>query len=596
MSNYNVNNYTISTLLGWIRDGQVAIPEIQRPFVWKKSKVRDLIDSLFKNYPVGYIITWKNPDVRLKDGSLSQGKNILIDGQQRVTALMAAISGEPVIDHNYSKGRITIAFNPKTRVFEVSNAAIIKDEAWIPDISALFKPDFSQYQFIMDYCEKHPDVNPDKLNQRIQKLINIKNNQIGIIELNSELGIDTVNQIFVRINSQGTSLSQSDFVMSKIAVNNVYNGPLIRKTIDYFANVIQTPSNLQTILNNDSEFTQSDYFHLIKWVTNYESSVFLPKYNDIIRVIFAVKFKRGRMSDLVSLLSGRNFETRGYEDRIIQETFTLLDEGLKQFLNEINFKRFCMIIKSIGVVDKKMITSQNNINFAYALFLLLREKGYADHIVQKVVRKWYVLATLTGKYSSSPESQIDFDIKRFNEQDPEVYLHRTEQGELGDSYWETILPDNYNTNSIRSPYFNVFLMAQVFNKTKAFLSDKITVQQLLEERGDLHHIFPKNYLVKNGFKQNQYNQLSNYVYAEQPINIRISNHAPKEYLGRIMEQIKSGQLELGEIQSIQKLEQNFKENAIPLNLIGMDIASYNDFLNDRRQLMSEVVRLYYNEL
>ena len=108
MAQYNVNNIMVSSLLSSIRDGTIAIPEIQRPFVWDPTKVRDLIDSLYKGYPTGYLIIWKNPNVKLKDGSMSAGKKILIDGQQRVTALMTAIAGIPVINADYKKERVKI--------------------------------------------------------------------------------------------------------------------------------------------------------------------------------------------------------------------------------------------------------------------------------------------------------------------------------------------------------------------------------------------------------------------------------------------------------------------------------------------------------
>ena len=155
MAQYEVNNSSIQTLLSWIRSGEIAIPEIQRPFVWDSTKVRDLIDSLYAGFPVGYIIVWKNPDVRLKDGTISSGKKILIDGQQRITALQAAIVGEPVIGSNYRKKRIKIAFHPLEQRFEVANPAIEKDGAWIPDIAPLYQPGFDSFNFVIDYCIKN---------------------------------------------------------------------------------------------------------------------------------------------------------------------------------------------------------------------------------------------------------------------------------------------------------------------------------------------------------------------------------------------------------------------------------------------------------
>ena len=151
MIKYEVNNSSIDGILSFIKNGEIAIPEIQRPFVWDSSKVRDLIDSLYKGYPVGYIITWKNPDVKLKDGTFALGKKVLIDGQQRITALTAAILGQEVVGSDYRKKRIKIAFNPREEKFEVSNPAIEKDSIWISDISKIFTNDFNTFSYIFKY-------------------------------------------------------------------------------------------------------------------------------------------------------------------------------------------------------------------------------------------------------------------------------------------------------------------------------------------------------------------------------------------------------------------------------------------------------------
>src|SRR5436190_23545418 len=135
---YGVTQPPIDTLFTWVRSGEIAIPEIQRPFVWDATKVRNLLDSLYQGYPVGYLIAWRNPTVRLKDGTPSAGKRILIDGQQRVTALMAALLGREVLSKDYETVRIRIAFHPQEEKFEVANPAIQKDAAWIEDVAAVF--------------------------------------------------------------------------------------------------------------------------------------------------------------------------------------------------------------------------------------------------------------------------------------------------------------------------------------------------------------------------------------------------------------------------------------------------------------------------
>ncbi|NMB92249.1 MAG: DUF262 domain-containing protein, partial [Parcubacteria group bacterium] len=226
---YSVNQYPIQTILTWIQIGEIAIPEIQRPFVWDATKVRDFIDSLYNGYPVGYIIAWRNPNVRLKDGKSATGKRILIDGQQRVTALMASLLGKEIIDKEYQKRKIVIAFHPVEKRFEVSNSAIQKDKQWIQDIAEIFHPNFLLLIFIDEYCAKNADFNKDQIFKNIELLKGIVNNHIGLIELNSDLDIDTVTEIFIRINSQGVVLSQADFAMSKIAVNETYGGNILRK-------------------------------------------------------------------------------------------------------------------------------------------------------------------------------------------------------------------------------------------------------------------------------------------------------------------------------------------------------------------------------
>ena len=127
MSKYTVQQLPIDTLLSWVKSGQVAIPEMQRPFVWDSTKVRDLLDSLYQGFPIGYLITWQSADVGLKDGAPSSYKQILIDGQQRVTAMSAALVGELIVDKSYRKRRIKIAFNPVSEEFATLTPVIDRD-------------------------------------------------------------------------------------------------------------------------------------------------------------------------------------------------------------------------------------------------------------------------------------------------------------------------------------------------------------------------------------------------------------------------------------------------------------------------------------
>ena len=253
---FTLMQYSVKAILGLIDAEQFVIPEIQRPFVWKRSQVRDLIDSLYNGYPTGYIITWKNPDVQTKDGNVANGKHVLIDGQQRITALMAAISGLEVLDEDFNKGRIKIAFNPvetdPSKRFAVQDASHIKDKKWIPDISEIFKDGFKQRAFENDYARVNEGVDLDELSETLSKLKGIANRQIGVIELDHALDIDEVTEIFIRINSKGTALSQSDFVMSKMAADTVHGGNTLRKVVDYFCHLAVKP-DFYTQMVKDTE-------------------------------------------------------------------------------------------------------------------------------------------------------------------------------------------------------------------------------------------------------------------------------------------------------------------------------------------------------
>lgn len=600
MAQYQVNNTSIQDLLSWIRCGEVAIPEIQRPFVWDGTKVRDLIDSLYSGFPVGYIIVWKNPDIKLKDGSISFGKKILIDGQQRITALQAAIVGSPVVMSNYQKKPIKIAFNPIEECFEVSNPAIEKNSAWIPNIAELYQPGFDSFNFVINYCAKNnlnSDAERSNINSVITKLQQIENNNIGVIELSHQLDITQVTEIFIRINSKGVVLSQSDFAMSKISADEKFGGNDIRKIIDYFCHLMQKPEDLNAIYENDLDFVQSEYFNKIKWIVNENEDIFMPDYTDVLRVAFTFKFLRGRISDLVSLLSGRDFTTREYQESIAEESFNNLKEGVLEFVNQTNFERYLMIVKSAGIISPSLIRSQNVLNFGYALYLLLKNKKVDSVIIEKVVRRWILLCILTGRYSGSPESMFDYDIKRFYNNDPMSILEHTEAGELSDAFWNNILVTKLETSVASSPMFHVFLMAQIKMGDQGFLSEQIDVKSLIEQRGDIHHIFPKKYLQKNGINERgNYNQIANYVYTQSEINIRIKDQAPKDYMGKVKEQCEGKPNGYGGINSMQKLEKNLKENCIPEEIFNMDYSNYNEFLNLRRQLMAEKIKTFYNSL
>lgn len=262
-SNYNLNQYTIATLLHKIKSEEIAIPEIQRPFVWSVNKVRELIDSLYHGYPVGYLITWPKSGVSLRDGTISNRELILIDGQQRMMALRTALLGEKVFTKKYMEKQIQIAFHPGEEEFAIPTKAIKQDSGWISDISNVFSSDSNQHRFIREYCEANQRRNEDKMAERIEKLYQIREKPVGIIELDPGLNVQTVAEIFKRINLNGVKLNSSDYIMSKMAASEQYNGHLLRKSIDCFCHLATVPDAYND-LTEDATFADTDYFRAIE--------------------------------------------------------------------------------------------------------------------------------------------------------------------------------------------------------------------------------------------------------------------------------------------------------------------------------------------
>src|SRR5215813_3845098 len=593
---YSVMPQPIDTLLTWVKIGEIAIPEIQRPFVWEATKVRNLLDSLYRGYPIGYLIAWRNPTVRLKDGTPSAGKRILIDGQQRVTALMAALLGKEVLTKDYKTVRIRIAFHPQQEIFEVSNPAIEKDVAWIPDIEAIFSPSAKLLQITKTYTKANTGVDEDQLFSTLEKLRKIVNNHVGVIELAEDLDIETVAEIFIRVNSAGSQLSQADFAMSKISVNETYGGNTLRKAIDYFCHMAIAPDFYSVIQKNDPAFAKTDYFTQMSWLRKENDEIYDPSYTDMLRVAFTSEFRRGKLQDLVALLSGRNFETKQYEEAIIQDSFTRMKGAVTRFMNETNFKRFLMIIRSAGFIDASMIGSQNALNFAFILYLTLRDQKVPDAEIERVVRRWFVMSVLTGRYSGSPESTIDYDIRQIHAQGVANYSDSLIRGELSDAFWESGLPQSMETSVASSPYFRVFQAAPIKANDKRFLYRDITVKDLIEVKSDVHHIFPRDYLKSKGMTRGQYNQIANYVVAQSEINIAIGKKDPATYFQHLIEQGNGGKKRYGNIDDLDDLHNNFRMNCIPDGMEHIDFEGYRSFLEQRRQLMARKIKKYFEAL
>lgn len=586
VKNYHVDNVTIEEILGWIKQGKIGLPEMQRPFVWSTAKVRDLIDSLYNGYPIGYIVTWQNPAVGLKNDSSSNNKEIIIDGQQRLTALKAALSGEKVVSQQYITKRIKISFKPSTGEFNTLNSAIEKDPLWINDISDIFKSDFNSYSYVTDNAKKL-GMAPEDLGATLQKLLAIRQSEIGDIKLGYNLSIGAVTDIFNRINSKGVSLSSADLAMSRLSADTVHGGNNLRKQIEYFVQLLNDPNLLENIVKFDSDFANTKEFDQIKWIASEVNPIYKPRYADILHLILATSFKRGKLSDMVSLISGRDFEARNYSEEGMKANYEKMQAGATLVFNKSNFQRYLMILRDMGMRNsgKLGLVGHGVFNFGYILFLYLhRSTNLSQEKIASYLKRWIIMSALTGRYSGSSETITESDLKMINrDANPINVLDDILDREMNDSFWNGTLPNMLRVQSTQASSWRIFQMSQIYGKDTAWLAKDTSTETVMLEEGNIHHIFPQAYLRKNGFSKGDINQIANYVWVTQPKNLEISDKAPKDYLSdeNIIEFMS---------------ETNNHENAIPEEIVEYDFHNYSDFLNQRRHLMAKKMREFYENM
>lgn len=599
---YSVTTYSVQSILGLIESGDIAIPEIQRPFVWDSTRVRDLVDSLYHGYPTGYLITWKNPDVKIKGGGVAEGKTVLIDGQQRVTALTAALAGKAVLNDDYESKRIKIAFNPlyegEDTPFAVLTPVIEKDSRWISDIAEFFAPDFDSWSFVNDYIQANPDCNPKIVNSRITDLKAIATRQLGCIVVAAECSIDEVTDIFIRINSKGAVLSQADFAMSKIAADEAHGGNMLRKAIDYYCHLSVKPEFWATITENDAEFMASEYANKAAWLKDDKDDIYDPDYNDVLRVAFMHMFRRGKLADLVSLLSGRDFEARDFKSEIADASFAKLHDGVIKFMHKGNFQDFTAALRSAGFVSPAIISSKGAVNFAYNLYLTLKEDGSIPSTdVKRWVQRWYVMSVLTGRYSGSSESIMDRDMRGIADRSFVSFYNEIAASQLSDNFWSVTLPQSLTTTSTRTGAWMVYVASQVRAADNTLFTNGFKVADVIGNVGDIHHIFPKAYLRKEiDAPQRLYNQIANYTYLEKRINIAIGEKSPGEYFSQARAAIIEGKPYFGDISDEETLALSLKANCIPEGVFHMTAKDYETFLAERRALMAQKIRRYFEGL
>jgi hypothetical protein len=206
------------------------------------------------------------------------------------------------------------------------------------------------------------------------------------------------------------------------------------------------------------------------------------------------------------------------------------------------------------------------------------------------------MSILTGRYSGSPESTIDYDIRQIDAQGIASYSDSLIRGELSDAFWEVGLPQSMDTSASSSPYFRLFQAAQIKSNDKGFLSRDISVRELIEVKSDVHHIFPRDFLKTQGMTRGQYNQIANYVVAQSEINIAIGKKEPSVYIAQVLDQCNGGKKRYGNITDLDELRDNFRMNCIPKGVEKIGFEDYPSFLDTRRKLMAQKLKKYFEAL
>ena len=592
--NYKITQYSVSSILGYVENSQIAIPEIQRPFVWKGEEVRALIDSLYEGYPIGYLIVWQNSQVRVRNFGKGGTKKILIDGQQRVTALMAALLGKEVLDEQYQSHRIRIAFNPLAdkgeERFAVCDTKHEEDSKWIPDISIFFRRDFSFRQFEKEYKEANPDEDFTPLEESVDTLKEIVKHQVGVIELSFLLDIDVVSEIFIRINLQGKPLNQEDFVMSKISVNEQYGGDYIRNCIDYFCHLLREPSFYQVLQQNETEFFNSEYGKALTWCQNEEQSLYIPSYADVLKVVLISYFGKTRIGDLVHLLSGRDgekkiFSKKEISKKVSEEAFEKLGAGVKAFVCEENFQGFQKTLKKAGYSCSRLLYSQSVLNYCYAMYLLMYRQGIGEKERESLLSKWITMAMITGHYQSGGESTVQKDYANAQEEGFASYLAQIEELKLTDEFYNNILPEKFTSTTARTAPFLAYVATQCARGVHSLYSD-VTIEELYKNKTESYQILPKAYLAKCGYKTREiYGQVANLTYISKETKDIIRKKSPVDYKEDLEKAI-----------GIEKIRTSLKENGLAETIFTANETDVIQILDDRRRQMASEIRDFYKTL
>lgn len=574
--------YDLSGLLHYIEIGDIGLPDIQRPFVWTNAKVRDLFDSMYRGFPVGYLLFWENAQpngvkqIGLGDKQHPVPSRLIVDGQQRLTALYAVFRSRTVLDDDYKQREIEIAFRPRDGKFEVADAAVRRDPEWISNISTLWssgKPSYQMVKGFLRQLEGRGDLSEqdeERVAHNLDRLFDLQKYPFTALEIAPTVDEEQVADIFVRINSEGVKLNQADFILTLLSVFWDEG----RHALENFCRESRQPVSGQG---------PSPFNHFIQ-----------PDPDQLLRVSIALGFSRGRLKSVYQVLRGKDLDTGEFSAGRREEQFEILRRAQADVLNLTYWHQFMSALVGAGFRSSEMVSSQNALLYAYAFYLLGRIRfRVSEHVLQKAIGRWFFFATLTGRYTSSPETVMDSDLNRLKSiataDDFLMMLDSVMESELTNDFWTITLPTELDSSSARNPELFAYVAAQnrlgapvLFSHKK--VSDLIDpALQTKKKALERHHLFPRAWLELQGEDDlKRINQMANFALLEWPDNIEISDSPPSDYLPLVRERF-----------ATSDWRRMIELHALPAE---WELMGYDEFLTARRPLMAAIIRRGFETL
>ena len=574
-------SYNLQTIIQQIHMGTIGLPEIQRPFVWKDTKVRDLFDSMYKGYPVGYFLFWanayNNSEKTIGTEKKQKTANLLIvDGQQRLTSLYAVIKGKEIIRENYTKEKIIISFKPLEEKFEIQDAASKRSPEYIQNISDIWSDNANLFKITNSFISKLKqsrfisENEEEVIQNNIQKLKNLESYPFSTLELDANISEEQVADVFVRINSKGKNLNMADFILTLMSVF-WEDG---RKELEEFCRQTRTP--------NKEKPTAFNF-------------IIEPNPDQMLRVSVGFGFHRARLQYVYSILRGKDLESGKFSEERRELQFQKLTQSQNKTLDIQNWHDFLKAINLAGFIRSDYIGSGNNLLYSYVFFLIGRETfGVNLHVLKNLIAKWYFMSSITKRYTSSPETQMEMDLAKLrgidSGKDYIRVINEIINSSITNDFWTLILPlDGLATSSSGSPALYAYYASLNILEAKGLFSN-LKVNDLLQQgirskksALERHHLFPKAYLEKKGVSdQRERNQIANYALVEWDDNINISDDAPQDYLPKYTSRFNQ-----------EELKQMYYWHGLPEN---WELLDYKDFLVERRKLISNVIKDAFNVL